>query len=324
MEQQLNDAFRLLRDEELARFLTSDVSEPTDAAFNALVLKETLRKAGLAPAGKDMTMKQKMKSAKWLRTVLIAAVVAAVAAVGAFAAVHFNVPQAFIEQLGLTEAHSDLAASLPQRVEADGLIVTLETVLTGKQTMPCALQNENGTPKADRTYAIVSIRKADGSPVLSPDEVHGARFGYTLLVNGYAPNPNMFAEGRDVYYYEDTETVWRAYDVTDALAFSDRGVSLIVSDGMVTGPEALRIDKNGAFYWADGYDGIKAIFALSLDPALADAKKQAELTDEAWNSYDQIVERFRADGLDYDSYTLSADVTAESEEALPTTAPATP
>ena len=324
MEQKLNDVFQTLRDEEIAQFLPADFSEPTEEAFNVRVLRETLRKAGLAPAGKDMTMKQKKQSTKWLRTLLIAALIAAVAAVGAFAAVHFNVPQAFIEQLGLTGQSGASVSELPQSIETNGFVITLEAILDGNSAMPRAMKNETGMPKADRTYAIVSVRRTDGSRFFDTGDdardFHGWNFGYTLLVNGFSPNANMFVH--DVFFDVDTKTntVWRAYDITDAQFFADKGVSLVVSQTMITGPEALRIDKNGDFYWADGYDGIKAIFPLPFDKTLADSEKQAKLMDDTWHTYDEIAALFCADGLDYDNYVPTA--TESDDVAVATTVPA--
>ena len=89
---------------------------------------------------------------------------------------------------------------------------------------------------------------------------------------------------------------------------------------MITGPEALRIDKNGDFYWADGYDGIKAIFPLPFDKTLADPAKQAALMDDTWHTYDEIAALFCADGLDYDNYVPTA--TESDDVAVATTVPA--
>ena len=91
---------------------------------------------------------------------------------------------------------------------------------------------------------------------------------------------------------------------------------------MAVTPDILRVDKNGDFYYDDNYKGIRALFDLNLDPALADPEKQAEvLARDPLFTYDEIVALFAKEGRSYDNYTpLVFEETIDEGEAEPTTA----
>ena len=314
MEHKLQEAFHTLTEAELALFLTEDAAQlPSDPALTARVRQRTLEKAGLTPARKEPAMKKNNTRKHW-KTLLVAAALVVLVAFSAFAVVKFALPKAMVDDLSL-DANTVASDAADKAVcKTNGLMIALEGVTTGK--LPEGYTFNGARPTDDGcTYAIVSIRSEDGKPfwyVSDSEGYHANNFGFTLLIDGYAPNGSMFKtdythDGR--YCYEDRENnvLYWAYDITNALCFADRGVLLQVCDGMTSGPEEIRIGKDGGFYFEDGYTGVRALFELPLDPALADGEKAAAWESEAcFNTYDEIVALFAAQGIDYDTIPYAA------------------
>ena len=309
MDKQLQDVFDTLNEEELALFLSPDAALPVADAKSVLRIKEkTLQKAGLLPAGKESAMK-KLTAQKHWKVWLVAAALVVLIAFSAVAAVKLLPPKAMIDDLSLNPNALTAAETGCLEQRSNGLIFTLEGVTEGK--LPAGYTFNGERPADDGcTYAIVSIRSENGTPFWYTDDktgYHADNFGFTVLVNGFAPNGSMFKTDymHDGYYcYEDAENnvLYWAYDITNALCFADRGVLLQVCDGMTSGPEVLRIDKNGDFYFDESYTGIRVIFDLNLDAALADPEKAAEWEQEAcFNTYEEIVALFAEQGMDYDT-----------------------
>ncbi len=327
MNKRLYDAFASLSQEEIDRFLSAEFEGDTADIDTAQIKRRTLQKAGLLPAGKETAMK-KLYTKKHLKTWLVAAVLVGLIAFSAVAAVKLLPPKKMIEDLSLNP--NALTATETKIVEqhSNGLVFTLEGVTQGKLPEGYTFNGERPTDD-DCTYAIVSIRSEDGKPFWYVDDesgYHANNFGFTILVNGFAPNSSMFKtdyihDGR--YFYEDQKNnvLYWAYDITNALCFADRGVLLQVCDGMCTGPEEIRIDKNGDFYFEESYPGIRVIFDITLDPKLADREKAAAWEKEScFNTYDEMVTLYQADGENYDTVEyVNPDSFTEATELVPTT-----
>lgn len=309
MDKALSDLFLSLDEKELASFLQPDTVIPAaNTDMIACVKQKTLNKAGLIPAGKESCMKNHISNKHW-KVWLVAAVLVVLVAFSAVAVVKFALPKTMVEDLSLNPNAITAAETKTREQHSNGLIFTLESVTEGK------LQDGytfNGERPADDgcTYAIVSIRSENGKPFWYVDDekgYHANNFGFTILVNGFAPNSSMFKtdythDGR--YFYEDeaNNVLYWAYDITNAICFADRGVLLQVCDGMCSGPEEIRIDKNGNFYFEESYPGIRVLFDLPLDQSLADSEKAAEWEKEAcFNTYEEMVAYYDGNGGDYDT-----------------------
>ena len=313
MDKRLYDAFASLSQTELDSFLPADFEPDIDIVNTEQIRRRTLQKAGFMPAGKEAYMKKKLHTKKHLKTWLVAAALVVLIAFSAVAAVKLLPPKQMIDDLSLNP--SVLAANDGSNLEqhSNGLIFTLEGVTQGKLPEGYTFNGERPTDD-DCTYAIVSIRSEDGKPFWYTDDesgYHANNFGFTILVNGFAPNPSMLMDlqhdGR--YCYEDKENnvLYWAYDITNALCFADRGVTLNVCDGMCSDVSILRIDKNGDFYFEDSYPGIRVLFDLPLNTSLADSKKAAEwVLTGCFNTYEKIVSLFADQGIDYDTIPYTA------------------
>ena len=257
-----------------------------------------------------------------LRPLLIAALVLLVA-FSAAAAVRFLVPKKLSDELQLDlsslqevvdvqNAEPGSVTTVQKTQKTNGLVITFEAIAKGKSFVENKWTGE-GTVQEEATYAIFTIRSEDGAPFYGNQDGNGftlpyqaASFGYNLLVGGYAPNPSALIDHHNIFNYMEGNVLYKAYDITDVLCFADKAPYLVINDGMICSPDILRIDKNGEFYYAEGYNGIRALFDLNLDPALADAKQQTEaLATQPLFTYDEIVALFAEDGQDYDTYTFN-------------------
>ncbi|MBQ4365691.1 MAG: hypothetical protein II804_05455 [Clostridia bacterium] len=330
MDYALKKAFETLNEEELAPFLPPDAALPdADEGSISRIKVKTLQKAGLTPVGKEPAMKKITVMKHWKVWVVAAALVVLIA-FSAVAAVKLIPPKAMIDDLLLNPNTLTAAETGRREQRSNELLFTLEGVTEGK--LPAGYTFNGERPADDSsTYAIVSIRSENGKPFWYADDekgYHADNFGFTVLVSGFAPNGSMFKtdyyhDGR--YFYEDeaNNVLYCAYDITNALCFADRGVLLQVCDGMASGPEEIRIDKNGSFYFEESYPGIRVIFDLNLDPALANPEKAAEWEKEAcFNTYEEIAADYRAQGIDYDHIKYEPPgYDPDSDASVPTTEP---
>ena len=312
MNKRLYDAFASLSQEEIDRFLSAEFEGDTADIDTAQIKRRTLQKAGLLPAGKETAMK-KLYTKKHLKTWFVAAVLVVLIAFSAVAAVKLLPPKKMIDDLSLNPNALTVAKTSNNEQHSNGLVFTLEGVTQGKLPEGYTFNGERPTDD-DCTYAIVSIRSEDGKPFWYVDDesgYHANNFGFTILVNGYAPNPSMLMDlhhdGR--YCYEDKENnvLYWAYDITNALCFADRGVLLNVCNGMCSDVSILRINKNGDYYFEESYPGIRVLFDLPLNPSLADSKKAAAWEQTGcFNTYEKIVSLFAEQGTDYDTIPYTA------------------
>ena len=281
------------------------------------VLAQKLRRA--SEEQEEPLMKPKNKRTV-LRPLLIAALVL-LAAFSAVAAVHFFVPKQLSDELELDlsslQPVVDLEHAAPGELttvqktqKTNGLLITFEAVAKGKSVFADVWKGE-GTVQAEATYAIFTIRREDGAPFYGNQDgknftlpYQAGNFGYNLLLEGYAPNPSALIDHHNIFNYEENNVLFKAYDITDAVPFADKYPYIIINDGMIVSPDIMRIDKDGEFYFDEHYRGIRAMFDLNLDPALADPEKQAEvLARDPLFTYDEIAALFAEEGSDYDNYT---------------------
>lgn len=241
------------------------------------------------------------------RTKKMAVLVAAAAvllAVSVSAAVLFLNPAAVAERF----ENPTLAAAFKSR---DAVPVN-ETVQTGDYTITLAgLVSGEGIGKwydeaePSRTYAVVSVARADGTPLTEEnyDVMATGTFTISPLVAGYAPHAvnawtlkggcGSFLENGVAYYLLDT---------LDIQMFADHTVYMAVYQGFVPSYGEFSVAADGTYSLRPGVTGV--LFTLPLDESLADpAAAQA------------FVE---GTGMVYKPMTDDERAAAEAEETLPT------
>ena len=214
---------------------------------------------------------------KPLKVALLAAALAGLLSFTAFAVYRFVLPKTLEDTLNLASpqiytvidtasASADTLFIENKTVHTGGYAVTFEAVARG------TCMNDiykNGEPlRPEKTYAVFSVKKEDGTDVGSSELC----LGYCVSLKGYAPNPSMFPA--ELLSQTENGVVYAACDVTSALPFANRELTVSLADRHVVTPEILRMDENGNAYFTESYHGLAAQFTLRLPADAADNAKQ--------------------------------------------------
>lgn len=161
-----------------------------------------------------------------------------------------------------------------------GYSVTLMGIISGEEISEWT-RTSDGEVRTDRSYAVVAIRNADGTPIspLSGQEDEESDFFVSPLIEGCHP---AFYNAASMHgdYTETLEdgVLYRLVGCDNVEVFADHKLYLCVSDGTgfyngdayVYDPETGDISRN------EEYQGLNALFDLPLDAAKADPEKAAE------------------------------------------------
>lgn len=158
------------------------------------------------------------------------------------------------------------AILLDQSVETGEFTVTLLGLVSGE-----GLTEDWGQAiDASHTYAVVGLSRLDGAP-LENETFDFSAYTLTPLVAGYSPlavnnwTLGSSASGRAVdgsYYY--------LLDTQDLRIFADHTVYLAFYEGGAPSRSIFSVAGDGAISFAEGFDGVQALFTLPLDAAQAD------------------------------------------------------
>ncbi|MCM1099915.1 MAG: C40 family peptidase [Clostridium sp.] len=217
----------------------------------------------------------------------VAAAVAALAlcsgSVTAYAAWKFLMPGAVADRMRDTKLAdaflSGEAAAVNETQSYGSYNVTLLGMVSGEMLSDYPRYGEGGI-RSDRTYAVVAIENADGTPMPdTSEETYGElAFFASPLIGGYDPalyNLAALSGG----YTEMTEEgiLYRITECDNVEIFADHGLYLCVSEGSFYNKEAYRYDEEtGEIRRNEEYAGLNALFELPGDPSAADPEKAAE------------------------------------------------
>lgn len=160
-----------------------------------------------------------------------------------------------------------------------GYDVTLLGIVSGED-MSEYQHISDGNILSDRTYAVVAIENADGTPMPDTSEEAYSELAFFMspLIAGY--NPVYYnAAGMHGGYAELVEggVLYRLVECDNIEAFADHNLYLCVSDGDFFKKDAYHYDKTtGVVSRNEQYDGLNALFNLPIDASKADPKKAAE------------------------------------------------
>ncbi|GBF78002.1 hypothetical protein PA598K_06599 [Paenibacillus sp. 598K] len=219
-----------------------------------------------------------LRKKRWSAALLTASLLL-ILSVSAYAATQlYNAPQ-IAENAGdrlLAEAFaSDDALRLEESVISGDYRFTLHGLVTGAGISDLSQGSEQDYP--DRTYAIVSIAKADGSAMPNPKDIEPAEYQESFfvspLIQGVKPwQANIVT--MDGSYTEQVidGVLYRIIDCDQIEMFADRGVVLAVSSGSpFYSNDAFHYDEaTGVVEARTDYSGAAALFDLPLDPSKAD------------------------------------------------------
>lgn len=237
----------------------------------AELLKQAAQNCETRRKGNNMTRKKAVK--------IIAAAAAAILLLTgtAFAAQRFFAPadvaEALYEDSAAKAFEAADALTIWETKEFGDYYITLDGIAEGKQ-----LVSTFDTAERDRTYAVFSVTRKDGTPFKGVDEIFP--FTLTPIVNGFEPwKLSIFNLNA---YLLETEIDGIRYILmsTDSIAcLADRGISIAVFEGVAPSSEIFAVLPDGTTGFCEKYSGNKALFTLPLDPQKADPKAAQALLD---------------------------------------------
>ncbi|MFM1651306.1 hypothetical protein ACI7RC_04275 [Brevibacillus sp. B_LB10_24] len=256
-----------MKDEQLDKLLRQALSstiQPSDE-LNQKVMNHFKERA---------EMKKPFK--KRLSVALIAAAITVTTSITALAASHLLNTRQIAEQLGdqaLARAFDqEHAITANESIVSGGFTFTFLGIVSGK-----GLSDFGGSASEihpDRTYAVVSIEKQDGSkmPDTQDEEYGKTPFFVSPLIKGQKPWLVNIASMNGGYseFVKDGVT-YRLIELDGIEKFADRGVYLAVSTSAFYDINAFHYDeKTGEISRNTEYSGGNALFNLPLDVKKAD------------------------------------------------------
>lgn len=214
---------------------------------------------------------------------VLAALALCLCSVTAYAAWQYLSPSAVAENAGdrkLADAFSGQEAypvNLPQCY--GGYRVTLLGLISGEMLSDYS-HHHDGVLAADRTYAVIAIENADGTPMpdTSQEGYEELEFFASPLIGGYNPALyNMAAMSGSYTDMTEDGVLYRLLECDNVEIFADRDLYLCVSEGTFYQKEAYRYEEaTGKISRNEDYQGLNALFSLQADPSAADPEKAAE------------------------------------------------
>ncbi|WIV12401.1 hypothetical protein [Proteiniborus sp. MB09-C3] len=253
---------------------------------------DQLLKQALSPSvepSKDLNQKiiSKFKEDNIMRPVrknrmsvaLIAATLTLIMSITALAAWNFLQPKQVAEHFGdegLANAFEDKRAiELNESVVSGGYNFTLLGIVSGEGLSDFESSAQEIHP--DRTYAVVSIVKEDGSnmPEIQDEEYGQVRFFISPLVKGQKPWLVNIASMNGGYVESVIDGVmYRLIECDGVEMFADRGLYLCISTSDFYDINAFNYDEEtGEVSPNTDYNGANALFNLPLDITKADHEK---------------------------------------------------
>lgn len=233
-------------------------------------------------AGEEYISLNKRKTLK----IAIAVAVAAIMMTGtAFALSFLLTPKEVAEQVGQNAIaaafESEDAILINETVSAGGYNFTLMGIASGTR-----LDAFNDMPvESSRSYIVLAIERADGTAIQSEDElltVDGNQMiSISPFVSGWQPHlVNAWSLGTSANGLTRDGIRYYLYDCASLEMFADHTVYLGIYEGFAPTNNIIVMAENGDIVYAEGYNGIKAMFTLPLDPADADPEKVEALLNE--------------------------------------------
>lgn len=220
---------------------------------------------------------------------LIAAAVA-VLAVSVSAAVLFlhpaDVAERFEDPVLAAAFRSEDAVLVDETVQAGDYTITLGGLVSGE-----GIGKWYGEAEPSRTYAVVSIARADGTPLTDDnyDVMVTGTFTISPLVAGYAPQAvNVWTLDGGGGSFLENGVAYYLLDTLDIQMFADRTVYMAVYQGFVPSYEEFSVAEDGTYSMRSGVTG--ALFTLPLDKSLADPAAAQTFVEGTGMNYEPLTD----------------------------------
>ncbi|WP_454052876.1 hypothetical protein [Clostridium sp. Marseille-Q7071] len=223
---------------------------------------------------------------KRISVALIAAALTLAMSITAFAALHLLNSKQVTEHLGNQKlAHafdSKNAIKINESVVSGGYNFNLLGIVSGRGLSDFRSSAEDIHP--DRTYAVVSITKQDGSkmPNTQDEEYGKVPFFISSLIKGQKPwLVNIASMNGGYSEFVIDGVMYRLIECDDVEMFADRGLYLCISTSSFYDVNAFNYnEKTGEITPNTDYNGANALFNLPLDVTKANNKKAEKYLQE--------------------------------------------
>ena len=222
-----------------------------------------------------------MHISKKYKIIIAAVVCALMMTITVSAAVMLLSPSQIADRLGdssLSQAFaSEDAVIVNESIQTGDYIITFLGMVSGRDISTYLA----GTDTSEEyTYAAVSVERADGGEIRQED---GCPVSVTPLVTGYQPwVVNLFSLANGANGYVENNVYYYLFSCNNLEFFADHEIALYAYTGHAPSSEIFSYDaETGEIDYADGYDGVRAVFELELDSSKADPAKVRELLTEA-------------------------------------------
>ena len=157
--------------------------------------------------------------------------------------------------------------------------ITLLGIVSGDEISSHLSKTDSGEIDGDKTYMAVAIAHSDGTPMPDSSKTDEEQFYVSPYIEGLDParyNASVLGGNNTLFVFDGIQ--YRLLETDNIECFADRKIYIGVSDGEAYDDKAYVYDSvSGDISRNESYEGVNALFTLSIDSNLADQKKAAEV-----------------------------------------------
>ena len=157
--------------------------------------------------------------------------------------------------------------------------ITLLGIVSGDEISSHLSKTDSGEIDGDKTYMAVAIAHSDGTPMPDSSKTDEEQFYVSPYIEGLDParyNASVLGGNNTLFVSDGIQ--YRVLETDNIECFADRKIYMGVSEGEAYDDKAYVYDSvSGDISRNESYDGVNALFTLSIDSNLADQKKAAEI-----------------------------------------------
>lgn len=157
--------------------------------------------------------------------------------------------------------------------------ITLLGIVSGDEISSHLSKTDSGEIDGDKTYMAVAIAHSDGTPMPDSSKTDEEQFYVSPYIEGLDParyNASVLGGNNTLFVSDGIQ--YRLLETDNIECFADRKIYMGVSEGEAYDDKAYVYDSvSGDISRNESYDGVNALFTLSIDSNLADQKRAAEV-----------------------------------------------
>lgn len=157
--------------------------------------------------------------------------------------------------------------------------ITLLGIVSGDEISSHLSKTDLGEIDGDKTYMAVAIAHSDGTPMPDSSKTDEEQFYVSPYIEGLDParyNASVLGGNNTLFVSDGIQ--YRLLETDNIECFADRKIYMGVSEGEAYDDKAYVYDSvSGDISRNESYEGVNALFTLSIDSNLADQKRAAEV-----------------------------------------------